>query len=244
MDYRNPWAVTLNLKQHYSAGVRSSAVWDKWIRPPTGTTISEDQCHAALRYWHNLVSRKIYKIANKRHGKKIRMTAALERSEYGRWHWHILIEPPVHLTEQEFRTVLDSCWQQTDLGYGFHIQPAYAPVSWVKTYMLKMRNKSHLDSWVDTLAIGRPGQWWENHQGRMDAMDLSSIDLDSATNKQPVGSIPNQYTQTLIDHNILKAGRPGATCTCTSTARASMPSKATVLTCWTMGMPLTRYSPE
>ena len=40
---------------------------------------------------------------------------------------------------------------------------------------------------------------------------------------------------------MLKAGRPGATCTCTSTARASMPSNATVETRWTMGMPLTRY---
>ena len=35
----------------------------------------------------------------------------------------------------------------------------------------------------------------------------------------------------------LKAGRPGATCTCTSTARASMPSNATVATRWTMAAP-------
>jgi hypothetical protein len=32
----------------------------------------------------------------------------------------------------------------------------------------------------------------------------------------------------------LKAGIPAATCTCTSTARASMPSKATVETRWTI----------
>jgi hypothetical protein len=31
-----------------------------------------------------------------------------------------------------------------------------------------------------------------------------------------------------------KAGMPGATCTCTSTGRTSMPSNATVLTRWTM----------
>ena len=37
---------------------------------------------------------------------------------------------------------------------------------------------------------------------------------------------------------MLKAGRPGATCTCTSTARASMPSNATVATRWTMTAPL------
>jgi hypothetical protein len=37
----------------------------------------------------------------------------------------------------------------------------------------------------------------------------------------------------LIDPTIAKAGRPGATCTCTSTARASIPSKATVETRWT-----------
>src|SRR5262245_9859519 len=36
---------------------------------------------------------------------------------------------------------------------------------------------------------------------------------------------------------MLNAGRPGATCTCTSTARASMPSNATVVTRWTMGAP-------
>ena len=36
-----------------------------------------------------------------------------------------------------------------------------------------------------------------------------------------------------------KAGKPGATCTCTSTARASIPSKATVETRWTM-LPLCR----
>ena len=35
----------------------------------------------------------------------------------------------------------------------------------------------------------------------------------------------------------LKAGRPGATCTWTSTARASIPSNATVVTRWTMGAP-------
>jgi hypothetical protein len=33
---------------------------------------------------------------------------------------------------------------------------------------------------------------------------------------------------------IAKAGKPGATCTCTSTARASIPSKATVETRWTI----------
>src|SRR5262245_9032212 len=36
---------------------------------------------------------------------------------------------------------------------------------------------------------------------------------------------------------ILNAGSPGATCTWTSTARASMPSNATVVTCWTMPPP-------
>jgi hypothetical protein len=35
----------------------------------------------------------------------------------------------------------------------------------------------------------------------------------------------------------MKAGRPAATCTCTSTARASMPSNATVATRCTMGCP-------
>ena len=38
---------------------------------------------------------------------------------------------------------------------------------------------------------------------------------------------------------IANAGNPGATCTCTSTARASIPSKATVETRWTM-LPLCR----
>jgi hypothetical protein len=33
---------------------------------------------------------------------------------------------------------------------------------------------------------------------------------------------------------ILNFGKPGATCTCTSTVRASMPSNATVATRWTM----------
>ena len=35
----------------------------------------------------------------------------------------------------------------------------------------------------------------------------------------------------------LNAGSPGATCTWTSTARASMPSNATVATRWTMAAP-------
>jgi hypothetical protein len=35
----------------------------------------------------------------------------------------------------------------------------------------------------------------------------------------------------------LKAGKPGATCTWTSTARASMPSNATVETRWTILFP-------
>ena len=36
---------------------------------------------------------------------------------------------------------------------------------------------------------------------------------------------------------MVKAGRPGATCTWTSTGRTSMPSNATVETRWTMSAP-------
>ena len=39
---------------------------------------------------------------------------------------------------------------------------------------------------------------------------------------------------------MLKAGSPGATCTWTSTARASMPSNATVETRWTIVVPALR----
>ena len=57
-----------------------------------------------------------------------------------------------------------------------------------------------------------------------------------AADKQPVIGLG------LIVYTIVKAGNPGATWTCTSTARASIPSKATVVTCWTIATPLSAGS--
>ncbi len=71
----------------------------------------------------------------------------------------------------------------------------------------------------------------------------SQIDGDSARRqRQPGGDQRTTNALPRLGDRPYRRGRrrgtpagPGATCTCTSTARASMPSNATVETRWTIG---------
>jgi len=105
---------------------------------------------------------------------KFRIIAIVEKDDYGRWHYHLALEPPSHMSFEAFRAEIWSCWSkspwamriahiQSEAGQGWvhdafekrkHALPKLDPVKdrW-KIYMLKRRGKSGLEHWVDCIDL-------------------------------------------------------------------------------------------
>ena len=115
--------------------------------------LTEQDCWKAFQSWRSKASRRIYKSAYQRYGKKLPVKSVLEQGLFGgRDHFHLLVECPAYLTDDEFLKILDECWRQTKLGHRLHSKQAYDPAGWLG-YMLKVRTKSHLDYWGDALDL-------------------------------------------------------------------------------------------
>jgi hypothetical protein len=133
-------ALTLNLKQ----GRRSECGRLVWL--------DEYECRKTFAQFMNRLNRATYKNAHKRRGKRLRVVGVLEKGDDGRWHFHVAVECPDHLSQQQFRLLIDNCWSTLDWSYGLHVQPVYDQVGWTK-YMLKLRQKSGLASWGDAIDL-------------------------------------------------------------------------------------------
>jgi hypothetical protein len=78
--------------------------------------------------------------------------ANVGRQAIKRWHIHAALEPPRHLSADEFEIVVRRCWAKTDWGYieaDIHHQ---ADQGWIN-YMLKSRGKSELENWFDCVIL-------------------------------------------------------------------------------------------
>src|SRR5262249_10884922 len=115
--WRSLTAVTLTLKQARRSALPNDAASGIWVE------VNDVQCKNAFRHFMNLLNRAIYRNAVRRHGKRLRVIpvvergAILENETFGRWHIHAAIEPPSHLADAEFETLIRDCWQRTDWGY-------------------------------------------------------------------------------------------------------------------------------
>ena len=145
--------VTLTLKQ---ARQLDSGGWVK---------IDDYRCRQAFRHFMNLLNRAVYGSAFRRYGKSLRVLPVLEKGEVGaralrswdrgtsgRWHIHCAIELPSHFDGIALESLIRDCWAKVEWGYGRILVRDGANVGWIN-YMLKDRQKSEFDGFVDCIII-------------------------------------------------------------------------------------------
>ena len=145
--------VTLTLKQ----GRRSDR--------GTWTKIDDYPCRQAFRHFMNLLNRTVYGAAFRRYGKRLRVLPVLEKGEVraralrswergtsGRWHIHCAIELPSHYDAVALERLVRDCWAKVQCGCGRILVRDGANAGWIH-YMLKGRQKSEFDSFVDCIII-------------------------------------------------------------------------------------------
>jgi hypothetical protein len=92
-----------------------------------------------LRWFFNRLNRMLYGQL-KAKGPRIPAITVLERSEWNRWHSHLMIDMPEGSAFEEMRAAIQVCWFQTPWAYNqFDIQPDGGP-KWTN-YMLKWSTK-------------------------------------------------------------------------------------------------------
>ena len=136
--------VTLTLKQ---ARQPDSGGWVK---------IDDYRCRQAFRHFMNLLNRAVYGAAFRRYGKRLRVLPVLEKGEVraralrswergtsGRWHIHCAIELPSHLDAVALEKLIRRCRI---------LVRDCADAGWIN-YMLKDRQKSEFDGFVDCIII-------------------------------------------------------------------------------------------
>ena len=146
--------VTLTLKQGHQP---DSGGWVK---------IDDYRCRHAFRHFMNLLNRAAYGSAFRRHGKRLRVLPVLEKGEVrtralrswergastGRWHIHCAIELPSHFDAVALENLIRDCWAKVEWGYGRILVRDGANAGWI-SYMLKDRQKSEFDGFLDCIII-------------------------------------------------------------------------------------------
>jgi hypothetical protein len=149
--WRSICDVTLTLKQTRLCVVpRNAWTWSK--HKELRVAADEIQCKKALRHFMNLLNRAVYGNAVRRYGKRLRVIAVVEKESCGRWHLHVAIEPPINMMFEQFAATICDCWLNTDWGYRQLMVRRGANEGWIG-YMLKLRQKSELDAWIDCIDL-------------------------------------------------------------------------------------------
>jgi hypothetical protein len=113
--------------------------------------VNEAQCRNGFRYFMNRVNRKVYGYRYRHHHKRLRVLAMVEKDSDSRWHLHGAIEPPEHLTREEFVLILHTEWHRIVGAYKIKVDPS-ADLGWI-TYMLKRRQKP-FETVIDGFDLG------------------------------------------------------------------------------------------
>ena len=145
--------VTLTLKQGHQP---ESGGWVK---------IEDYRCRQAFRHFMNLLNRAVYGSAFRRYGKRLRVLPVLEKGEVraralrswecgtsGRWHVHCAIELPSHFDAVALENLICDCWAKVEWGHGRILVRDGANAGWI-SYMLKDRQKSEFDGFLDCIII-------------------------------------------------------------------------------------------
>lgn len=127
-----PFAVTLTLKQ----------------RLPDGAgRIDPILASQNVRHFANLLSRRCFGSAHKRHGRRIQIFSVLEGGGTTRLHVHAIVDCPKADLELAFPEFVRTAWGQTRWGYR-EVDVRPCDEGWL-SYLLKLRDKPEFDISLD-----------------------------------------------------------------------------------------------
>lgn len=138
----NPVAVTLTLKQRIEGNN---------CRGRFGSSIDPIKVSDNTRHFLNRLNQKVYGKKFTRFNKCLSVIPVIEGNKDIRWHVHMAIEKPVHLTFEEFEKLIFENWSKTTYGYeNVRIRPTYDYLGWID-YMLK--NYSKVENLSDSVDV-------------------------------------------------------------------------------------------
>ena len=126
-------------------GVAVNLTFKRVIRSTLGNLyLDEIAIEESLRHFVNFLSRRIYKSANKRYGKKVSFLYCVERGAEGLLHAHGFIPFPDRkgITSSEFRRAISEEWKKVKWSNrNFKSVFTYNRQGWID-YCLKRRTKT------------------------------------------------------------------------------------------------------
>jgi hypothetical protein len=120
--------------------------------------IDDYRCRQAFRHFINLLNRAVYGAAFRRYGKNfvyypyLKKARSCEWGTSGRAHIHCAIELPSHFDGVALEKSIRDCWAKVEWGYGRILVRDGTNAGWIN-YMLKERQKSVFDGFVDCILI-------------------------------------------------------------------------------------------
>jgi|JI6StandDraft_1071083.scaffolds.fasta_scaffold02730_15 hypothetical protein len=134
----NPYAVTLTFKQSMPND----------MLPGHTLRLEQQIAQQNFGYFMHLFNESLFGNLAKRHRMKVNVFAILEGSCTKHLHYHAAIDCPKHVTDEQFRQKINTCWSKTWWGNKqVHIVNS-ANNGWVK-YMTKFRDKEIYQESVD-----------------------------------------------------------------------------------------------
>lgn len=130
--WRRPFAVTLSLKQRL---------------PDAAGRIDTISASQNVRHFANLLGRRCFGSAHKRHGRRIQMFSVIEGGVSKRLHVHAIVDCPRFDLELAFPEVIQTAWRQTKWGYR-EVDVRPCDDGWL-SYLLKLRDKPDFDISLD-----------------------------------------------------------------------------------------------
>lgn len=117
-----------------------------------GVWLDEIGVDRNVRYFKNILNKKVFGNSYKRFGKELKSLFVKEYSVDKRHHIHSIIEVPHHLDEEDFQSLVVKCWKNTLFGYEqVHIENPTSierEVGWLN-YMMKKTTKNSLSEAID-----------------------------------------------------------------------------------------------
>jgi hypothetical protein len=110
----------------------------------------EHQYKKTFQLFMSLLNRAVYGATYRRYNKRLRVISVLEKKN-DRWHFHAAIEPPPHLSNNDFKTMILENWSNTDWGYNDNLVRFGADPNWIDFYTLKISQKDELENWYDCI---------------------------------------------------------------------------------------------
>lgn len=145
-DWKNPFAVTLNLKQ--AAKIETD-------HGPTYVRLNEQHASQNLKHFINKVTKHYLGNAGRRFGKRLPILPVLEGGNGQRLHYHLLIDLPETAHIDDVYPLFALTWMRTDWGYGQVNIQQNPDAGWLN-YITKFRSKVDVGESIDWMNLYHP----------------------------------------------------------------------------------------